>query len=204
MRALILILTLIAATPALATPQGALPTLFDVIGVAPDDVLNVREQPSGAADIVGTLPPTGTAIEVVARQDGWAQINVGERAGWVNAQFLNQREDVWEPGMLPASLSCMGTEPFWNLRQANGGVVFSTPDGPRAMVRRTVLDTPHVQDNIRALIAADDKGRLTAVIRPAQCSDGMSDRVFGLESTLIFDGSGQPSQMFVGCCRIGH
>ena len=52
------------------------------------------------------------------------------------------------------------------------------------------------------LIAGDDAGRMTAVIQPAQCSDGMSDRVYGLSAVLVFDGAGQRSQMLSGCCRI--
>ncbi len=204
MHALILTLALVIATPALATPEYVLPTLFDVTGVAADDVLNIRARPDADAPVIGTLTPTATGIEVVAEQDGWAQINAHEHAGWVNATYLAYRTDVWEPGALPPSLSCSGTEPFWNLRQANGGVVFSTPEGQRPMIRRSVLDSPGFRSTDRALIAADDKGRLTAVIRPAQCSDGMSGRAYGLGATLIFDGSGQASQMYLGCCRVGH
>lgn len=199
-----LILALSCATPAWATPEYVLPTLFDVTKVAADDRLNIRERPDASAPIIGTLAPDAKGVEVVAEQSGWAQVNTAERSGWVNAGFLIYRTDVWEPGALPATLRCTGTEPFWGLSQMAGRMVFSSPDGPdRTMELRKVMDDGHFRNPLRGLIAGDAEGRMTAVIRPEQCSDGMSDRAYGLSATLIFDGSGRESRMFTGCCRIG-
>ncbi|WP_299360656.1 SH3 domain-containing protein [uncultured Paracoccus sp.] len=201
----LLVLALCCATPAWATPEYVLPTLFDVTGVAADDRLNIRERPDPSAPIIGTLAPDAREVEVVGERSGWAQVTSAERSGWVNAKFLAYRTDVWEPGALPPTLGCVGTEPFWALSQGAGGMVFSSPDGPdRTMELRKVMDDGHFRSPVRGLIAGDAQGRLTAVIRPEQCSDGMSDRAYGLSATLIFDGSAQASRMFTGCCRIGH
>ena len=56
----------------------------------------------------------------------------------------------------------------------------------------------------RGLIAGDDKGRVTAFLRPEQCSDGMSDRAFALAVSVILDGAETPSRMLMGCCSIAR
>ncbi|MFD2813860.1 SH3 domain-containing protein [Paracoccus aerius] len=77
-----LALTLALAGPALATQEYILPTLFDVTGVASDDVLNIRAEPNAKAAIIGTLAPDAFRIEVVEERQGWARVNTGEgRAG---------------------------------------------------------------------------------------------------------------------------
>ncbi|MGB3280174.1 MAG: peptide-binding protein, partial [Pseudorhodobacter sp.] len=42
-----------------------LPALFDVTGVAADDVLNLRAAPDGVAEILGALGPSAKDVEVV-------------------------------------------------------------------------------------------------------------------------------------------
>lgn len=42
---------------------------------------------------------------------------------------------------------------------------------------------------------------MTAVMVPMACSDGMSDRSYGLDVTVILEGRGEP-QMLTGCCSI--
>lgn len=199
--ALILGLTLLAA-PTLGGPARLLPSLFDVTGVAANDTLNIRENPDAKAAVIGTLPPDARGVEVVAERGGWALVNTAERAGWVNARYLAPRGDVWARGALPATLSCGGTEPFWSLRQVGARLVYETPESSRAMERRAVLQASGSGGLARSVVAGDAKGRLTMVIQPQQCSDGMSDRVYGLSAVLVFDGASQPSRMLSGCCRI--
>ena len=197
------VLALIAG-PALATPEYTLPTLFDVTGVAAGDTLNIRERPDPSAPVIGTLPPEATGVEVVAERSGWAQVNTAGRRGWVNSRFLRYRTDVWADGELPQTLRCTGTEPFWGIEARGDEVVFSSPDkGERAMALRSVMDNDVPGSPLRGMIAGDDAGRMTAVIQPQTCSDGMSDRAYGLTATVIFDGARQQSQMLTGCCRIG-
>lgn len=56
---------LLMASPAAATQEYMLPTLFDVQDVAAGDVLNIREAPNAKAAIIGTLAPDATGVEVV-------------------------------------------------------------------------------------------------------------------------------------------
>lgn len=195
--ALALALTLALAPPALATPEYVLPTLFDVTGVAADDVLNIRERPDAGSPIIGTLAPDATHVEVVDQRDGWMQVNTAERSGWVNGRYLTYRVDVWQAGALPGGLQCLGTEPFWSLTAEGAELVLATPEGDSRMALRKVLDTGWFRDPRRAVVGDG----ITAVVTPAQCSDGMSDRAYGLEATVIL-GSGGAAQMLSGCCRL--
>ena len=196
MRILALILTLIAA-PAWATQEYVLPTLFDVTGVAPDDVLNIRDAPSASGAIIGTLAHDATGIEVIGETRGWAQVNTGERSGWVHPRYLMYRTDVWPAEGLPENFSCYGTEPFWSLRVDGDALIYDQPDGtdPPAPIRH-IFSTGAFRDPTRAVLAGD----MTLFATPKLCSDGMSDRLFGLEAMLIRGGAAP--RMMTGCCSI--
>ena len=193
------ILSVLMAGPALATQEYILPTLFDVTDVASDDALNIRAEPNATSQIIGTLAYDAKNIEVVQESKGWARVNAGEASGWVSSRYLSYRTDVWEPGKTPAALRCMGTEPFWNVEIDPDEVrLHDLSQGDQVDVQpvEAVLDTGIFRDPTRAIVAGD----FTLMVAPAQCSDGMSDRAFGLKATLIERGS--PTRMLNGCCSI--
>jgi uncharacterized membrane protein len=195
---------LIAAAPASATPEYTLPTLFSVTGVAVDDVLNIRAAPSSSAPIIGELSPRARNIEVVGYDASgqWARVNTGETSGWAALRFLAYQTDVWKPGALPPTLHCLGTEPFWSLGRVGGAVMFATPDQPDTEIRiDQVLTTGRYGDPRRTVVGQGVGQELTAVMVPMECSDGMSDRAYGLDVTLILQGGGAP-RMLTGCCSI--
>lgn len=185
------------ASPALAAPEITFPTLFDVTGVVADDVLNIRAQPSAEAPIVGTLPPDATDIEVLQADGGWGQVNAGEQSGWVSLRFLAEQPGVWERGALPSSFRCVGTEPFWNVAADGDDLIMSTPETERdARPVHATMDTGIPADPTRAVQAEG----MTLVATPDACSDGMSDRAFGLRALLILQGDNP--QMLTGCCTV--
>lgn len=203
-RGLLLGLLMTIAGPALATQEYILPTLFEVTGVAADDRLNIRAAPNASAQIIGTFAPNARNIEVVATDSTgqWGRVNTGERSGWASMRFLAYRTDVWTGNNLPATLHCLGNEPFWALGRQGAGVVFSTPDLPDTEVRlEEVLSTGVFRDPRRSIVAEGAGRRLTAVMVPMECSDGMSDRAYGLDITLIIRGA-SATQMLTGCCSI--
>ena len=205
-KGLMLGLFLFSAWPAAATPEYILPTLFDVTGVAANDVLNIREAPNASAAIIGTLLPRARDIEVVGYDETgrWARISTGERSGWAALRYLAYQVDVWTPGTLPPTLNCLGNEPFWSFRPRGDRVVFSTPYAPESVMGiEQVLTTGMFRDPRRSVSALGESRRMTAVIVPMACSDGMSDRSYGLDVTLILEGRGEP-QMLTGCCSIAQ
>lgn len=194
---LALILSLALAVPASATQEYYLPTLFDVSGVATDDVLNIRAAPNAGADIIGTLAPDATRIEVVEEGRGWGRVSVGEVSGWVSMRYLSYRTDVWEDGRLPDSFRCYGTEPFWSMHVAGTDLIYSTPD--MVEERRPVsaiLSTGIFRDPTRAVVAEG----ITLTATPQLCSDGMSDRILGLRAMAVLTGG--EARMLTGCCWI--
>lgn len=188
-------------------PPNYLPNLFDVTVLETWDTLNIREKPDGQAAIIGTLPATAKGVELVGRDSTgkWGKVNSGELAGWVALRFLKQQSGVWQQAAIPQSLSCLGTEPFWSLKASKSGMTFAEPDQPeRPLSLRRVLDRGIEGEPSRGLIAGDDKGRFTAFLRPAQCSDGMSDRGYALAVSVIIDGQDVPARMLTGCCSIAR
>jgi uncharacterized membrane protein len=195
------------AGPLLAGPGGTaaaqpLPGLYDVTGVAADDVLNVRAAPEAGAPVVGSLAADARGVEVVGRDagGGWGLVNVGEGSGWAAMRHLAPRPGVWVEGALPDALACFGTEPFWSFRVDAGRAVLSGPDEERAAAPVAVLSTSIPDDPRRVVQAGAGEAAITAVIVPMACSDGMSDRSFGLDVTLIPGGTAP--RMLTGCCSI--
>ncbi|MDO5605194.1 MAG: SH3 domain-containing protein [Paracoccus sp. (in: a-proteobacteria)] len=205
-RPLILALCL-SASPALATQEYILPTLFDVAGVAADDTLNIRAEPSAGADIIGRIAPDATGVEVVETRGNWGRVNMAETSGWVAMRYLSYRTDVWMPGRLPDGLVCTGTEPFWSMRAVDGRIIWDTPGGGEVQVSGLhITDSAVPRDPRRGLLAEDDHNLIAAAITPKACSDGMSDRHYGLETIVILNGRlvGDKTQMMTGCCLIAR
>lgn len=191
------ILLMMLAGPAFATQEYILPTLFDVTGVAADDVLNIRAQPNAGAEIVGTLAHDATNVEVVDEASGWGRVNSGEASGWASMAYLAYRVDVWKPRELPDGFRCYGTEPFWGLERQGEQLLLSRPDSEEdARPIQAVLGTGVFRDPMRAILAEG----MTVTSTRAICSDGMSDRLFGLEAHVILQGN--DPLMLSGCCSI--
>jgi len=190
------------AGPAVA--QVSLPQLMAPAGTA-DAPRPVRAAPQGDAEIIGsidTLP-----IEVVGMDDSgtWGRVRAGESEGWIPLAGLMAQADSWPEGGLPASLSCHGTEPFWSFHREGERITMTTPDSaPVTHDLRAVFDSRIEGDLLRAFIAGSDAGRMTAVLSPEACSDGMSDIPWGLSAVVILDGSNQSSRMLRGCCTIAR
>lgn len=82
-----LLFSLIAS--AAAATFDAWPALYDVSGVASDDVLNIRAEPSADAPIIGTLAHDATNVEIIRDgENGWGLVNTDEGTGWVSFAYL--------------------------------------------------------------------------------------------------------------------
>ena len=102
---------LLALAPSLALAEADGPDFYRVQGVAPDDVLNIRAEPSPRADKVGEIPPNGNCIRNLGCQGGltfeeystlspeqqeariranprWCRIEYQATTGWVAGPYL--------------------------------------------------------------------------------------------------------------------
>lgn len=191
----LLILCLMAGV---AAAQG-FPALFDVSGVAPDDVLNVRAEPDPSAEIVGALAYDAKGVEVTAASGDWGRINLGERAGWASLSFLAaQTEGTLEQ---VAQFTCFGTEPFWALDVARGGpATFATPDGGNVALTAGAVRQVEGQLSRYGLWLGGPQVDGALTVDAAECSDGMSDRGYGLDARLMLGGA--VSRNVSGCCSL--
>ena len=123
-------------------------------------------------------------------------------ADGLRLRYLGVQSGVWDTGDLPASLQCFGTEPFWSFRPRDTALEFSTPEAEAVPLRvEAVLATGVFRDPRRSVVAQGASQHLTAVLVPKACSDGMSDRAWGIDVTLVLEEQGT-TKMLTGCCSI--
>ncbi|GAB5438674.1 COG3650 family protein [Falsiruegeria mediterranea] len=174
-----------------------LPQLHDVTGVASDDVLNVRQEAGASSDKVAELAHDATNVEVVDRSpDGkWGLVNSGEVSGWVSLRYLAPHAE--NPDVpIGRTLSCSGTEPFWSLEIEQGHQARFDGLGLQAVSMTA--------DILQQARGRTDRFSLTvglsgvAMVRAQQCSDGMSDRAYGLDVDYLH----QDGVLYSGCCNL--
>lgn len=187
--------------PVLAQAQ-TLPDAFIVTGVAPDDVLNIRAEPSASAPIVGDLGPYMINIEVLelSADQKWGRVSTGEGNGWASMRYL-QRSGHTEPGEVPRPMTCLGTEPFWALGMYPQGNEYELAGDGRhdlTLIKEVVA--------FQGFVVVFEEGvslNRTLTVERGLCSDGMSDRDYGWRATLFSEAPGGDSLQF-GCCTLDH
>lgn len=180
------------------------PALFSVTGVASNDVLNIRTEPSAQAPIVGSFFPHQTGIEVVGLSEDrrWGLVRTNEGVGWSFMRYLRQeRPDSWQRGQ--QQLTCYGTEPFWDLTLflPSNRAEFEDLATGGFELRTNAPNMNFTRHPATMAMSFDGARRGFAVIRQGVCSDGMSDRLFGLEVQVYW--RDQPEGLS-GCCSLGH
>ncbi len=211
MKLLLAILMTFAATATLAD-NAPFPALYDVTGVAADDVLNIRRGPGGDFDVIGSFAATETGVEVVAVNGPatWAKIALPEGEGWVARRYL-RRQDGQDGISLPATLACGGTEPFWAMSFPDDGaggrnLQYSDPESDGNIL------APLTRFNIAAGAGWGPylvQGRApdltaTAIVTRASCSDGMSDRPYGFTVFVDMKNSAGDASFLHGCCALSR
>lgn len=192
------ILALLLASTSLAYADD-LPALFNVTGVASDDVLNVRTRPISEANIVGALTFNSEKVEVVEQHENWGRVNAAEGTGWVSMDYMVRQPDSALPEA--EAMRCFGTEPFWSLEIApEGEAVLSTPEGHDRGFQMGSLTVAASRPSPFAVSGTAPGENITVVISKQICSDGMSDRLFGLEGTVVI--GGYRTEVLSGCCSV--
>ncbi len=203
------LLTFSGAGARLASAESLpeLPAFFRVVGVAADDWLNIRAEPSARAELLGRLLPNARWVEVTAFSPtgSFARINLAEREGWVARRYLMREEaPPWWSG--EQALECFGTEPFWLIRffLPTHRAEFFTPEngGVELVLDTTVLPRTQYPTTLAIPFGGPNLGGASegmAVVRAGECSDGMSDRAYALAALVYF----RSHEMGLsGCCRL--
>lgn len=183
------------------------PALFDVVDVAADDNLHARAEPDPSSFSIGVYAPFARDIEVVrlSKNGRWGQVNYDERSAWVSMRYLKRASPTTGPY---PSLTCSGTEPFWsfdlNTSSLSPEAVFQTMEGqPLALTVSQFGASENRTDRTMFVAGPQRTGRYShiAIVSNEICTDGMSDRTYGLtlDLTIFSDG---PSRLLSGCCSV--
>ncbi|RVT83392.1 peptide-binding protein [Rhodobacteraceae bacterium CCMM004] len=199
-----LVAFLVCLAGAAAAQDLKRPALYDVAGVAANDVLNLRAGPSSAEAIVGALPPDARDVEVVAVNDTskWGLVALPEGGGWASLRYL-ERQGGQPEGELPLPLRCSGTEPFWSLTVLpRGRAIWSGLDLPTEELRLVWTAPPVGRIAVRhGVRLVSDGAEIAGVVTRERCSDGMSDRPFGLSILATLTRRGDTA-LYEGCCSV--
>ncbi|MGB5863357.1 MAG: SH3 domain-containing protein [Sulfitobacter sp.] len=181
----------------------AWPALYDVVDLADDDVPNIRSKPDASAPLIGALDPKATDIGALGQdpQAMWAKINADESTGWVALRYLSRQPDQTLGQPLQIA-SCFGTEPFWTLELSDiGNATYSAlgEEDQRGNIEARLSSQNSLNDNAVAIRFGQRTS--IAMISRTDCSDGMSDRTYGLRVQLLH-GSNGPQRLLSGCCTL--
>jgi uncharacterized membrane protein len=170
-----------ALAAAVSDAAETLPRL-SVVGVAPNDVLNLREAPDARSRIVARLAANARDVAIVGqatRNLDWIMVQRGNARGWANARFLAYG-DPQQQGRLPVRLRCAGTEPFWGISVGYGR---AEADFASTQSRRRIALGQPMPAAARPriwLLPGTGGADVTSFLLVEQrvCSDGMSDRSY--------------------------
>ncbi len=191
---------LFAIAPSIASDEAP---LFRVTNVDEWDVLYVREAPSPKAKIIGALPSDAAEIKLLRQRKDeapeWRRIAYRDIKGWVNVSFLEADPGDERPVSLATRLSCLGTEPAWDLTIADGKALFM-PVGENQQLLYTRIPKMAVnRATTWAIEAHDAKTEQSAVfvIRSSgECLEGQSAEKKPYE---VF-GNFTDGAVVTGCC----
>lgn len=94
-----------------------------------------------------------------------------------------------------AAIHCFGTEPFWNATLSADSVDVNMMSGEQYNNEiAQVTGALGYQDSFMQVFS-NLRGPV-AIVKQGECSDGMSDRKFGLEAIIFTD-----LETLYGCCR---
>jgi len=202
-------LAVFAAGPQHAAAQDA-PRAYTVpaadAGSDPKIGAPVRAKPSRRAREIGVLAPGSRPVEVLEtdRTNGWGRIIWGEGDGWVDLRGLDPAELPLLPdSAIPIGLLCLGTEPFWDVRVVSGTKMrIRRLDGVTAMAEIGGAAASRTGNGFPAMVWGDGGGLAARLLlRPGECSDGASSRIYGWVGDVVIVEEGGQS-LLSGCCYL--
>lgn len=178
------------------------PASYSVKGVAANDVLNIRAEPSAKAKVMGKIGPYDLNIEVLelSSDSKWGKVGLPEGNGWVSMTYLDLITSD-DPYVVQRPLSCMGTEPFWSVSLYPRGAEYNSPD--TGAVPMTVTHEAVADHGFLIQLEEGPSLNRTLIVTREGCSDGMSDRAFGF-STRMFTEAPDGNMALQGCCTLDH
>ena len=141
-------------------------------------------------------------VEVIETSpDGtWGKVGTSGGNGWVSMRYL-EPVATFDPNDVPRPLSCVGTEPFWNIGLYPRGAEYNSPD--TGAVPMTVVAEAVAPQGFLVRLEEGPLLNRTLIVTREKCSDGMSDREYGFSARMFLeapDGNG----VYSACCTLDH
>lgn len=190
--------SLTCAGAALAS-DGTLPARFD----SAETPLAIRAAPAPDAAVLGHLQPGAQGVQVIARSaDGaWGQIAHGEGDGWLPMAGLSRQPSP--PGSKPATALLWGGAVLGRASADPFFAEFEQPEHPEMPLQITGTDSrPGADGPVRLWTFAGETATASLLVRHEMCSDGMSDRPFGLSAAFTMIESTGAVHLRLGCCAL--
>lgn len=184
-------------------PRPTFPSYHRVVGVAANDVLNIRLEPNAKSPIAGSFAPDDSSIEVIDISKGWGRVIAGESNGWVRMKYLAESPITTIAGTrVPEAIQCFGAEPFWDLTALGGDrMVFSDINAQRTEFSITNATSVSARQTMDVVWMRSVNATAAAFFNRQYCSDGMSDRLYGQQVLFSITANGQVLG-FEGCCML--
>jgi uncharacterized membrane protein len=195
-------LTLTLAIHAALASAAAAQTIPDLFRV-PGGAVSIHAENTETSEVVGTLPAGASGVEVISHGGDWGEVNAGEVSGWVALKDL-ESEGAAPWHQLQSSLRCLGTEPFWDATLSPDTSTMLLTGLDAADITLNIVQSLRPMDvmlpSLGIVFGAPGETGF-AVLRPESCSDGMSDRTYGL-SAVFFVGKPGAIMGLSGCCTM--
>jgi uncharacterized membrane protein len=181
-------LLMAVGVPGVAEPiQPMKEVFYRVVGVASNDVLNIRAQPTSRSEIIGAFHHNHPLFEVNGRDGRWVRVNLGEYSGWVHSGYI---EAVNVPTFLhtnlPNGLKCYGEEPFWTVTLNSGQIqIKSMANQDRTYITSKVesFGNDHLISGV-----SNSGNEIVIFVEDKMTSSSMVDRFFNWSVSLYLDG----------------
>jgi mannosyl-glycoprotein endo-beta-N-acetylglucosaminidase len=133
-----------AASPKPA-PKPAAPSnpVTKYVSVNPGSNLNVRSKPSTSGSVIGKLT-RGTQVSVLSESNGWSQIKVNGKTGYVNSQFLSAKNENNKEKTAPITK-------YVNHSSVSGITMHSKPSTQASVIL-------HIASGVPVLVYSEENG----------------------------------------------
>jgi uncharacterized membrane protein len=176
------------------------PALYDVKGIAADDVLNLRRDPSSGAEVVDQIESSTTDIEVVEIDPTgqWARVNTKHQSGWAFLEYLSRQpnQTFTEP------TRCFGTEPFWSLTFDETSATFTKLGAPGKNLSQFSRVGSTSGANKMGYLLSEAGLVIMGIASRTSCNDGMSDHQYGFSIDLMEMAGRNNRRIYSGCCSL--
>lgn len=181
-------LLLVFGTASFAEPIPPVKNVFyRVVGVASNDVLNIRAQPTSRSEIIGVFYHNHPLFEVTGSDGRWVRVNLEEYSGWVHSGYIQQVNVLTFPQTnLPNGLKCYGEEPFWTVTLGGGRLQLQSMTFGEKVYAVSTIES--IGDGYLITGISKSANEISIVVKDEMASSSMVENYYNWSVSLEMDG----------------